>query len=96
MIHLTDFTPPPHVDLPMNGKQVREEGPHTLSIAAGTTIVLADRVQNRRYTLLSGEVVILRNGQIVDLIEAGEILDPVFWPGMIAVAWHHSVLQPLA
>lgn len=42
--------------------------------------------------LLSGEIVILRHGQPVDLIEPGEWLDGWGWANTIAVAWSDTVL----
>ncbi|MEZ4869962.1 MAG: hypothetical protein R3C14_52025 [Caldilineaceae bacterium] len=38
------------------------------------------------YLVLSGEVVIMRNGRPVDLIEAGEWLESALWVGSSAVA----------
>ncbi len=63
-------------------------------VPAGEAIFTPDDVNRRQYLLVSGEVIILRNGQIVDLVESGELLDPAIWPGAMAVAWHASILQP--
>ena len=40
----------------------------------------------RAYTVTEGEVVILRRGQLVDLVEPGEVLDPHIWGSVTAVA----------
>ena len=39
------------------------------------------------YTVVRGEVLILRRGLLVDLVGPGEFLDTRFWPGANAVAW---------
>jgi hypothetical protein len=62
---------------------------------AGAYIFSADDLGKQQYLLVDGEVVVLREGKIVDLVESGEILDPALWPGADAIAWHTSFLQPL-
>lgn len=39
------------------------------------------------YTVVKGEILILRRGQLVDVVGPGEFLDTRFWPGANAVAW---------
>jgi hypothetical protein len=95
MLHISGSTTSSQGNLPMNGVHAGENFSHNLCASAGTTISLTNGMSKRKYIVLSGEIVILRNGQIVDLVETGEILDPTFWPGTVAVAWHLSVLQPL-
>ncbi len=45
------------------------------------------------YEVITGEVVIISNGQMVDLVEAGEWLDDVIWPDATIVAWTDCVLM---
>jgi CRP-like cAMP-binding protein len=40
----------------------------------------------RTYTVASGEVLVHRAGQLVDIVEAGELLDPRFWGDATATA----------
>lgn len=58
----------------------------------GEIITLDGASVQRSYQLLAGEVVIIRQGRPVDLIEAGEWLGGWGWPDAIAVAWRDSVL----
>jgi hypothetical protein len=62
---------------------------------AGEYIFTAGDLEGQQYLLVDGEVVVLRDGRIVDLVESGELLDPALWPGADAIAWHTSFLQPL-
>ena len=45
------------------------------------------------YEVIAGEVVIISNGQTVDLVEAGELLDDAIWPDATIVAWTDCVLM---
>jgi hypothetical protein len=62
---------------------------------AGEFIFTPEDLGRQPYLLVDGEVVVLRDGQIVDLVESGELVDPALWPGAVAIAWHTSFLQPL-
>ena len=48
----------------------------------------------RPYVVAAGEVLILRDGQPVDLVTAGELLDPRFWGEVTAVAHTDCTLVP--
>ena len=63
---------------------VRSE--HTLHFATGEIIREAGATLSQSYVITNGEVIILRNGVPVDLLEAGEILDDFCWEGATAVA----------
>lgn len=46
------------------------------------------------YMVASGEVLILRDGRLVDLVEAGELLDPSIWSDATAIAFTDCTLAP--
>lgn len=46
------------------------------------------------YTVASGEVLILREGRVVDIVEPGELLDPRIWTDATAVALTDCTLAP--
>jgi CRP-like cAMP-binding protein len=46
------------------------------------------------YMVASGEVLIFRDGQPVDLVEAGELLDPRIWSDATAIARTDCILAP--
>ena len=48
----------------------------------------------RAYVVASGEVLILRDGRPVDLVEAGELLDPRIWRDATAIARTDCTLAP--
>ena len=48
---------------------------------------------NNIYKVLEGEVLIVRNGRTVDLVEAGEWLDAQIWTDATAVAWTDCILE---
>lgn len=48
--------------------------------------------EQQSYLVTSGEVLILRNGRPVELLERGEIFDPSLWPGTTAMALHNCTL----
>lgn len=62
-------------------------------MALGGQIIFDENETSQAYQVISGEVVILRSGQMVDLVQAGELLDASIWNGATAVAWTHCVLQ---
>lgn len=59
----------------------------------GELITVESTLRHQPYTVLAGEVVILRQGRPVDLIEPGEWLDG--WIGADAIAWRDTVLAPV-
>jgi len=58
-------------------------------------ITVESTLRHQPYTVLAGEVVILRQGRPVDLIEPGEWLDGWIGADAIAVAWRDTVLAPV-
>lgn len=62
-------------------------------VLLGGQILFGETDNSSIFHLLSGEVVILCNGQIVDLVEAGEVIDAAIWNSGTAVAWTDCVLQ---
>ncbi|MEZ4706425.1 MAG: hypothetical protein R3A44_04425 [Caldilineaceae bacterium] len=69
--------------------------------ALGGQILFQEGDTDSAYRVLKGEVLILRQGRVVDLVETGELLDAHIWPGATAVAWTDCTLeavrpQPLA
>ena len=55
----------------------------------GASLPLADA-----YFVAAGEVIILRDGRPVDLVEAGELLDPNIWRNATAIAHTDCTLAP--
>jgi len=74
-------TPPPGLILGMNRHAIRRR-----SVPRGSRIFDKYAPPSRPYTVAAGEVMILRDGRLVDLVEAGELLDPRIWQGATAVA----------
>lgn len=58
----------------------------------GEIIFAEEGLGRRPYQLLSGEIVILRQGRPVDLIEPGEWLDGWGLSNTIAVAWRDTIV----
>ena len=58
----------------------------TRLVRRGERIFNARRHHPKAYTLVRGEILILRRGLLVDLVEPGEFLDIRYWPGAHAVA----------
>jgi hypothetical protein len=52
----------------------------------GQIIFQPEKPDGRAYRVLGGEVLILRSGHPVDLVESGEYLDGQVWPGAVALA----------
>ena len=49
----------------------------------------------RSYSIASGEVLILRGGRPIDLVETGELLDPRIWRDATAIAFTDCTLASL-
>ncbi|MCB0132838.1 MAG: hypothetical protein KDD78_18375 [Caldilineaceae bacterium] len=61
-------------------------------------VVFDSRTQNAQpYLVSKGEVLIFCNNHLVDIVEAGEYLDPVIWGQATAIAYTDCrlVVQPL-
>ncbi len=65
-------------------------------VAAGQPIFSGHEIEAQTYLVTSGEIVILRNGQPVDLLEEDELLDLRLWPGTTAKALSSCTLVPLS
>ncbi|MEZ4659735.1 MAG: hypothetical protein R2911_19440, partial [Caldilineaceae bacterium] len=81
----------------MNVKLANLHPSHPQPIVAlrGQVLSSAD-VLYHGYQVLAGEVLIVRNGRTVDLVEAGEWLNAQIWPGATAMAWTDCILQDAA
>ncbi len=66
-----------------------------LYVAAGQPIFSGHEIETHAYLVTSGEIVILRNGRPVDLLEAGELLDLTLWPGTRVMALSACTLVAL-
>ena len=55
-------------------------------VRRGARIFDASAPFARTYTVASGEVLVHRNGELIDIVEAGELLDPRIWGDATAVA----------
>ena len=62
-----------------------DPGPQTFR--KGQIVFDAKRSQLQPCLVASGEVVIVRDGSAVEIVEAGECLDPSLWTRATAIAW---------
>ena len=62
-------------------------------VRRGTRIFDASGPYVRIYRVAAGEVLILRGGWPVDLVEAGEMLDPRMWQDATAIAYTDCTLS---
>lgn len=76
----------------MNAKYATQEKKGDLVLLGGQ-ILFNETDSTSAFHLLAGEVVIIRHGQVVDLVETGERIDAAIWNGGTAVAWTDCVLQ---
>jgi len=67
-----------------------------LYIAAGEPIFSSHEQTEQSYLVTSGEVLIFRNGQPVDLLEKDDLLDLHLWPGATAMALSSCTLVALS
>ncbi len=67
-----------------------------LYVAAGQPIFSGHEIEEQTYLVTSGEIVILRDGQPVDLLEEDELLDLRLWPGTTAMALSGCTLVALS
>lgn len=68
---------------------------NTFLVAMEGQILFDIRDVTSIYKLISGEILIMRDGKMVDLVQPGELLDAAIWSGATAIALTHSVLQPI-
>lgn len=61
----------------------------------GDVIFPAGNGETLPHLLVDGEILILRHGQPVELIEPGEYYDAALWRGTTAVAYRDCTLAPL-
>lgn len=66
-----------------------------LYVAAGEPIFSSHEHGDHSYLITSGEVVILRDGFPVDLLEEDETIDLALWPDTVALAHRSCTLVPL-
>lgn len=59
----------------------------------GEPLFQALQPNGRAYLVTQGEVLIVRDGRPIDLVEAGESLDATLWPNAIAIALTDGSLQ---
>ena len=67
--------------------------PQRVIPAIGGQILFHQNDTDAAYLILSGEVIIIRNGQVIDLVEEGELLDPQMWQGATAIAWTQCMFE---
>ena len=82
-VHYNCRTVPAHAGLVMSTVYRYVTRRH---VAQGERIFSRTSPVWRAYTVTAGEVLIVRDGLPVDLVGAGELLDPRFWPGATALA----------
>lgn len=61
-------------------------------VRRGARIFDASAQRARAYTVASGVVLVHRHGELIDIVEAGELLDPHFWGDATAVAYTDCTL----
>lgn len=83
----------PVISLPLPHDKGKSKPSHKKYQVRGETIVLNQEPEAKAYEVTCGEVLIIHNGRIVDLVEAGEILDTAFWPGAMMIARIDCVLK---
>lgn len=66
-----------------------------IQVNQGQQIFNEQNLGVQSYLVTSGEVLILRRGRAIDLVEAGELLESELWPGAIAVALTDCTLETL-
>ncbi len=71
--------------MPM-GTQPAGFGARQHSVRKGARIFDGSAPFGRAYTVASGEVLVQRDGRLIDIVEAGELLDPRFWGDATAIA----------
>jgi len=73
-----------------NGEQDRTE-PNFFS--KGQPLIQPSSICNSAYLVVHGEVLIVRHGRPVDLVEAGELLEADLWPDAMAIALTPGILE---
>ena len=64
------------------------------TISKGMSVFGASKQLAGTYVVANGEVMILRDGRLVDIVEAGELLDARIWRGATAIAYTDCTLAP--
>jgi hypothetical protein len=54
--------------------------------AKGESVLRGSR-RSQTYRLIEGEVLVLRHGVPIDLVEAGDYIDARIWPDATLLAW---------
>lgn len=64
----------------------------TNKVRKGARIFDGSAPFTRAYTVASGEVLVERDGRLIDIVEAGELLDPRIWGDATAIAYTDCTL----
>jgi hypothetical protein len=67
----------------------------TRLLRKGQTVFDEQTLFDATYLVRSGEILIVRNGRPIDLVEADELLAATLWSGAIAIAMTDSLLEPM-
>jgi len=79
---------------PLQAQTVHRYNIRRRKIRKGMRIFSEQRALSGAYVVTRGEVMILRAGRIIDIVEAGELLDASIWRGATAVAYTDCTLAP--
>lgn len=82
----------PNRPCPLNGVSSATTHPLPLPYqrivcAAKGESVLAGSRRSQTYRLIEGEILVLRHGVPIDLVEAGDYIDARIWPDATLLAW---------
>lgn len=83
---------PAFVQMPV--KATHRRNARRRSVRQGAQIFDKAMPLSSAYTVASGEVLILRDGQLIDMVEAGELLDQRIWSDATAIAHTDCTLAP--
>ncbi len=87
---------PPMLLAPVLPETVPASVRRPLRLQKGEQLFTESALGEQRYLMTSGELLILRNGRPVDLVEAGELLEHALWPDTTAVALTACAFEPVA
>jgi hypothetical protein len=74
---------------------VRKTVSRPLRLHKGQQLFTEPALDEQSYLMISGELLILRDGRPVDLVEAGDLLERALWPGTTAIALTACTFEPL-
>ena len=64
-----------------------------ICFSKGQPLIQSSSMSNSAYRVVHGEVLIVRHGRPVDLVEAGELLEADLWPDAMAIALTPGILE---